>query len=86
MASELIRQAVAATQSVWAPPELGIVTFVDPRKVRPTMVRGEPIFGYCYLKAGWKHVGFTKGGLWVWQQLPHEMPEPEQLPILAVAA
>jgi len=32
------------------------------------------MWGYCYLKAGFKHVGFTKGGLWAWQMLPSEMP------------
>lgn len=42
------------------------------------MVRGEKVYGFCYLKAGWRHVGFTKGKLWVWQQLPHEMPEPDR--------
>lgn len=85
VASSLIGQAVAATRSLWNPPPLGIVSFVDPEHVKPTMVRGKAIYGYCYLKAGWKHVGFTKGGLWVWQQLPHEMPDAEQLPILEAA-
>lgn len=78
-ASELICQAVAATRAEWEPPALGIVSFVDPRKVKPTIVRGVPIYGFCYLKAGWRHVGFTKGGLWAWQQLPHEMPQPMPL-------
>jgi hypothetical protein len=59
---------------------------VDPTKVRPTVVRGGRIYGYCYRKAGWHHVGFTKGGLWAWQQLPAEMPEPQQIPILQEAA
>jgi hypothetical protein len=84
-ASEMIRQAVAATRSLWNPPTLGIVSFVDPKEVKPTIRRGKTIYGYCYLKAGWKHVGFTKGGLWVWQQLPEEMPVPQQLPILEAA-
>ena len=85
VASALIREAVAATRSMWIPPELGIVSFVDPEHVSPKMVRGKPLYGYCYLKAGWKHVGFTKGGLWVWQQLPADMPEPQQLPLLEAA-
>ena len=76
-ASELIVRAVSITRSQWTPPERGIVTFVDPTKVRPTMRRGKAIFGYCYLQAGWTHVGFTKGGLWAWQQLPAAMPEPD---------
>lgn len=81
-ASTLIREAIAATRSIWTPPELGIVTFVSPQHVKPTMVRGKPVYGYCYQKAGFKHVGFTKGGLWAWQMLPHEMPDPEQIPVM----
>ena len=81
-ASTLIREAIAATRSIWTPPELGMITFVDPKHVKPTMVRGKPIHGYCYLKAGFRHVGFTKGGLWAWQMLPHEMPQPEQIPVM----
>lgn len=72
--SELIRSAVAATRAIYPPPDLGIVTFVDPRHIQPKTRRGKQIYGYCYLKAGWKHVGFTKGGLWTWQQLPVDMP------------
>ena len=84
-ASTLIREAIAATRSIWTPPPLGMVSFVDPKHVKPVMRRGKPIYGYCYLKAGFKHVGFTKGGLWVWQMLPHEMPEPEQIPVMEAA-
>ena len=83
-ASTLIREAISATRSIWTPPELGMITFVDPKHVKPTMVRGKPIYGYCYLKAGFRHVGFTKGGLWAWQMLPHEMPESEQIPVMEV--
>lgn len=73
-ASELIRSAIVATCAFWSPPAQGIVSFVDPKKVKPTMVRGKPVYGFCYLKAGFTHVGFTKGGLWVWQMLPEAMP------------
>jgi hypothetical protein len=83
VASELIREAVAVTRSIWQAPELGMVTFVDPKHVPPKMRRGQPIYGYGYLKAGFRHVGFTKGGLWAWQMLPHEMPDAVQLPALA---
>lgn len=86
LASELIREAVSITRSIWNPPPLGIVTFVDPKHVAPKMVRGQAMYGYCYYKAGWKHVGFTKGGLWAWQQLPDDMPEPQQLPTVLEAA
>ena len=85
VASELIREAVAVTRSIWTPPELGIVTFVDTKHVAPKMVRGKPIYGYCYLKAGFRHLGFTMGGLWAWQMLPAEMPEAQQLPTLEAA-
>lgn len=69
--SELIRQAVAATRAHWPDvPELGMITFVDTRKVRR-----KRDFGRCYLRAGFKHVGFTKGGLMAFQLLPSEMPD-----------
>jgi len=73
-ASDMIRAAVAATRYLWSPPEKGMVTFVDPRKVPATKVRGESIYGYCYAKAGFTHVGFTKSKLWAWQMLPENMP------------
>lgn len=79
IASELITEAVAITRSIWSPPELGIVSFVDPKHVRPTMVRGKSVYGFCYQRAGWSHVGFTRGGLWAWQQLPSEMPDAIQI-------
>ncbi len=82
-ASDLILEAIAVTRSIWQPPELGIITFVSPKHVPPKMRRGQPIYGFCYLKAGFRHVGFTKGGLWAWQMLPAEMPEAMQLPALA---
>lgn len=76
-ASDLIRKAVAATLQVWPePPAQGMVTFVDPKHVRPTRRRGVAIYGYCYLCAGFEHVGFTKGGLWAWQLTPAAMEAP----------
>lgn len=75
VASELIRAAVAATRTVFGdPPPLGLVSFVNPKKVPGVRRRGVTIYGYCYLKAGFTHVGFTKGGLWVWQLLPDAFP------------
>lgn len=74
-ASDLILSAVAATRSIWPePPELGLISFVDPEEVPPVMRRSKPIFGYCYLAAGFEHVGFTKAGLWAWQLRPERMP------------
>lgn len=72
--SELILEAIAETRARWTPPALGLITFVDPEKVKPTKVRGADLYGYCYLKAGFQHVGFTKGGLWAWKMLPNQMP------------
>lgn len=70
LSSELILEAIAATLSVWPrPPALGIVTFVDASKVRR---KRDP--GRCYLRAGFRHVGFTAGGLWAFQLLPDAMP------------
>lgn len=70
LSSELIRQAVAATRAVWPePPALGMITFVDAGKTRH---KRDP--GRCYRKAGFKHVGFTRGGLWAFQMLPADMP------------
>lgn len=74
VASELIRQAVRETIEYFGdPPPLGMVTFIDPRKVKPTMVHGKPTWGYTYLKAGFKPVGKTKGGLLAFQLLPEDM-------------
>ncbi len=76
-ASTLILEAIAATRWFYGePPARGMVTFVDPRKVPPVYRRGEAIFGYCYLKAGFERDGFTEGGLWAWRMPPARMPEP----------
>lgn len=75
VASELIRQAVAATRAHYGePPPLGMVTFIDRRKVRPTKVRGKSVWGWTYLKAGFVVAGETKGGLLALQLLPAYMP------------
>ncbi len=71
LSSELIREAVAATRACWpAVPDLGMVSFVDASKTRR---KRDP--GRCYRKAGFRHVGFTKGGLYAFQMLPAEMPD-----------
>lgn len=71
LSSELISQAVAATRWYYGePPDLGMITFVDPAKVRK-----KRDFGRCYRKAGFREVGATKGGLVALQLLPAEMPE-----------
>ncbi len=71
LSSSLIREAVANTRATWPEvPELGMVSFVDTKKTRQ---KRNP--GYCYLMAGFTHVGFTKGGLWVFQMKEDAMPE-----------
>jgi hypothetical protein len=84
LSSDLITWAVAHTCAHWpAVPAAGIVTFVD-----PAQTEAKDIPGWCYLRAGWSHVGFTQSGLWAYQQLPARrikrrskpMPEPAPVP------
>ena len=73
----MIRDAVAATRAYFGdPPDLGLVTFIDRRKVRPTMIHGARTWGYTYKLAGFREVGETKGGLLALQLLPGDMPPP----------
>jgi hypothetical protein len=70
LSSELIREAVAATRWYWPDiPALGLVTFVDATKVRR---KRDP--GRCYLRAGFRRIGHTQGGLIALQLLPADMP------------
>jgi hypothetical protein len=72
LASQLIREAVAATRSQWTPPPEGLITFVDASKVKN---KRDP--GRCYLRAGFSLIGETKGGLLTFRMLPDAMPEPQ---------
>lgn len=77
IASEMILEAVAATRAYFGePPPLGMVTFINREKVRPTMIHGEKTWGYTYKLAGFKEAGETKKGLLVLQLLPEDMPPP----------
>jgi len=77
LASVMIREAVAVTRGIFkAPPELGMITFLDRRHVRPVMRRGVKTWGRTWELAGFRHIGATKGGLMAWQLLPQDMPEP----------
>lgn len=66
VASEMIREALAATLSVWStPPSIAaaggpvcMVTFIDRSKVKH-----KRDFGRCCLRAGFRVIGETKGGL-----------------------
>jgi|SRR5581483_553975 len=82
LASDMIRHAVAHTLAKWPdPPPQGMVTMVDARKIRakPGRYRDQGV-GWCYRKAGFRQVGFTKSGLHVFQLLPADMPAPELVP------
>lgn len=78
VASAMITEAVAATRAYYGdPPALGMITFVDETKVQPTMVRGQPVFGWCFRKAGFVEVGRTKTRDFLALQLtPDRMPSP----------
>ncbi|MDB5308508.1 MAG: hypothetical protein JWO38_2710 [Gemmataceae bacterium] len=83
-ASELNRQAVAATRFAWGDPPavpsavgpVGMVSFIDRTAVRPVRVRGERVWGWSWLKAGWEVIGETKSGLLALGLRPGRMPEP----------
>lgn len=81
LASAMIREAMAIMQTEYDVPALGCVTFVDPKRVRGVVERGERIKGFCFKRAGFRAVGETKRGLIAWQMLPGEMP-----PARAIAA
>ena len=94
-ASDMIRAAVSATRARYGePPPIGMITFIDREKVRPTMVRGKPVWGWTWRKAGFVEVGETQGGLLAMQLLPDRMPDAESampriwqdLPLFAEAA
>ena len=68
LASNLLRAAMDRALERW--PSCCLFTFVDPRKVAPTMVKGPrghlyPVWGYCFYQAGWQFAGLTQKGLHV---------------------
>lgn len=70
LSSGLIRDAVAATRAFYGePPPLGMITFVDAGKVRR---KRDP--GRCFIRAGFRPCGETKGGLLAFQLLTADMP------------
>jgi hypothetical protein len=54
LSSEIILEAEEHAFAKWGPNRM--YTYIDPDKVRST----NP--GYCYLMAGWRHEGWSKGG------------------------
>ena len=74
IASELIVAAVVSTAEKWPDiPELGMVSFIDPSKVKPRMIRGRSTWGQTWFEAGFEHVGYTKAGLWTMQMRKHQI-------------
>lgn len=75
VASEMITQALSATRAFFGdPPPLGMVSFIDRKKVRPTIVRGEKVWGWTWLKSGAVVAGETKGGLLALRFPPEVIP------------
>lgn len=71
LSSALVRDAVAATRWRFGePPAAGLITMVDPTKVKP---KADP--GRCFLAAGFEVVGKTKSGLIVLGIKPSAMPD-----------
>ena len=59
--SGLIQQADSIADCLW--PDSRHYTYVDTKKVRST----NP--GFCFIAAGWKRCGWTKGGLLILERL-----------------
>lgn len=74
LSSDLILEAIAWSRRQWEAPPLGMLTFVNADKVRR---KRDP--GRCYLRAGFRNVGTTRGGLIALQILPADMPPPIDL-------
>jgi|SRR5262245_50620228 len=58
--SDLIREAERWALDEWGPGRA--YTFIDPRKVAPTLVRSHPVWGFCFYKAGWRFVRLAGAG------------------------
>lgn len=77
-AGDLIWDALKATRAYYGkPPELGLVTFINERMVRPIMVRGAPVYGWTWRRRGFKVGGRPKGALLALQIAPADMPAGE---------
>lgn len=68
LASELILRAEDLARARWG--DERFYTYVDPRHVRPTMVRGVPVWGWCFFKASWTFAGVSKSGKIIWEKFP----------------
>jgi len=80
VSSALIRDAVAATLAHYgAPPAAGMITFVNPSRVRR---KRDP--GRCFTKAGFRAIACIparkpEDRLWVLHLAPQDMPSPAPL-------
>jgi len=61
LASLMLKDAMQIAWGRW--PGQRLFTYVNPRKVPPTMERSRPVWGWCFYKAGWRFVGLTGQGL-----------------------
>jgi hypothetical protein len=59
-ASDLILEAERHAVEHWGPGRA--FTYVDPRKVKASMVRGYPVWGLCFYRAGWSFGGLSQQG------------------------
>lgn len=57
-ASEIILEAEKFAVERWGPGRA--FTFIDQDKIRLVKRRGKVLPGFCFIKAGWTHTGFTK--------------------------
>lgn len=61
LASEMLKDAMRIAWTRW--PGERLYTYVNPRRVTPTIERSRPVWGWSFYKAGWSFVGLTKQGL-----------------------
>lgn len=63
-ASTMIREALACTRWRWPDlPEIGLLTFINRSQVKPTIVRGRKVYGWTWMRTGFRSDGETAGGL-----------------------
>ena len=62
LSSDLIKEAEEIAWHRW--PGDRLYTYVNKRKIKST----NP--GYCFLRAGWRRCGLTKGGLIILEKFP----------------
>lgn len=59
-ASDIVREAEDFAVREWGAGRA--YTYIDPARVTPTMVRGYPVWGFCFYKAGWSFVKVAASG------------------------